>query len=255
MIVIKSKKVFVAIGLLFFTIEVWASEKANCLKKKDATWVRGYVRMGYRRSDGTTVKSAYVRSHCRHYNKKELQRLPYLKNNKIEKWPHKEEFKEWNYEDKRRFLEATKDLPKALSHLKADFHRAKKSVFGYPNAGSTIPFINKIVLYDSAFLITNNLRDVIIHELAHFLYKQLSNDEISGYLKAAGWKLDKLKNGTPVFKLTRKKFIEDDSHLSFDEDFANNIGLYFSQGTKGRPISPQIRLWFDKFIKPRKPKQ
>lgn len=243
------KVLFTLFVLLQYPSFVLAGEKENCLKKENSTWVRGYFRKGYYRSDGVHVKPTNVKSHCRSYNKKELLILSKLKEGKVNRWPHNEKFKNWNYEEKRRVLTAIKKLPsKLLKNLQFEIYRAKKST-ARNNPARSAPSVNKIVLYDSAFFITHNLYEVIIHELSHILYHSLDDKIKTKYLEVAKWKKVSGANGKRRLKPFRKKFVKEDGVNSPDEDFSNNVESYFSHKKKIKKLNPSIYQWMENFFK------
>lgn len=83
------------------------------------------------------------------------------------------------------------------------------------------------------------------HELAHFLYSNLSKEEMSEYLKNADWiQIDLSKE--PV--TNRIVFSLPDGNLSAEEDFANNIEMYFLDQIKFKKDFPAIFAWLNNFF-------
>jgi hypothetical protein len=98
-------------------------------------------------------------------------------------------------------------------------------------------------LYDTAFSKDKNLTQVLAHELAHQYFRQLSDEDIKSYRKAADWfNLGKV-DAKPIYATSRTQFALEDSNSSIDEDFANNIELYLYDQTRLKKLTPKIADW------------
>lgn len=175
-----------------------------------------------------------------------------MKNNKISNWlRYQEVFKKWTQEEKDKVLFVMKKLPqKLIKNIDFDIHRAKKSMRGN-NAASSAPAIKKIVLYDQAFLPKQNLYNLIVHELGHFLYNNLGNKEKGQYWKVASWmEVQHSSNNTQIIPL-RDKFVEPDGRFSPAEDFSNNIESFFSREKRIKNLNPKIYKWIEFYFKRR----
>ncbi len=125
----------------------------------------------------------------------------------------------------------------------------KYLVSGHPrseyenNPATSIPETKTIVLYGSA--IKSETKRVLIHELAHFLYESLSQEERRSYWRASEWFQVNI-NQPPISILTH--FSEEDGARGTDEDFANNVEHFFEEHDKLKKDFKDIYSWLEKFF-------
>ena len=222
--------------------------KSQCLKRKDSTWVKGYTRRGYRRSDGTLVKAARVKAHCRIYDGEEIGILARLKDRKPVGWYGAEKFREWRNGEKARVLRIIKNLPhKRLKEVEFSIYRVKTGRDPRnPAISIPIPSDYTIHLYDSAFSQSFNLHDIVIHEIAHSLYLSMNKQDRDRYLAVSQWSKEKSKD---THTTQRKGFVKRDGIDSPNEDFANNVESYFSLPGLLKKKNPDIHEWMKHYFK------
>lgn len=120
-------------------------------------------------------------------------------------------------------------------------YRLEKSVF-YPNPASGEP--NSIALYDSAFSSNEKLSQILAHELAHELFRNLGDADRRGYMVATQWFEQRIGNKTYTVRgRSDGQFIEADGMNSPAEDFSNNIEAFLFNPKKLESISPSAYKW------------
>ncbi len=204
--------------------------------------VRNHPRSAYYRSDETYVSATTVSAYCKQYRSFEPLEIQF-ENTKPTAWPYKKEiFKNWKKSEIKQLTEILNKLPDVLTHIgNLKIFRADKSIIA-DNPASSIPGKNIIVLYDSA--IPSDTKRIIIHELAHILYENLSEEEKDTYNISSGW--IKLKSRQIV--TNRTTFSAPDGANSVDEDFANNIEYYFADSVKFKNDFRNIYDWINRYF-------
>lgn len=236
----KSKKVLL-LQALILTLPTFAFAR-NCPEGQH--WVNPHFRSSYTRYDGTLVRSTQVKGHCkvnpRGY-KKWHQRLS---NTRPKIWGYKKEkTKKWAEQETDRVHKAISIFPQLLQDLKdIKIYRMTESVTKENPATSNY---NDIVLYDLAFQHTVPLEQILAHELAHALYYSLDQSDLEKFAISADWELSQNKPNLWVPKKERI-FIEKDSQLSLDEDFANHIEHYLFKNKSLKNNSPNSYQWIHK---------
>ena len=81
-----------------------------------------------------------------------------------------------------------------------------------------------IVLYDTAFVKSRHLGQILVHELAHRKFNELKEDEKRDYGLAAGWTRQVESPGKFVWEPRKNGYVEEDGPYSREEDFSNNNG-------------------------------
>lgn len=206
-------------------------------------WVRPHYRRAYVRADGTFVSASNVSGHCHknpvsfdHWNPKKRTGLP-------SGWEFpKEKPKEWTDEEWERVLEALSELPEILWFSTVDgIYRLEKSRV-HPNPAAGEP--KSIALYDPAFESKHKLAQLLAHELAHELYRNLSASDKDSYRKATHWFEGQVgEKAYTIRGRSEKTFIEPDGVDSPAEDFSNNIEYYLFNPKKLETVTPSAYKW------------
>ncbi len=205
--------------------------------------VNEHLRTAYYRDDGTYVSEADVSSYCKNYRSDGPLKIKFQR--RIPKgWPFKKEiFKKCASREQKNIANVLDSLPKILTQVgKIKILCAKKSETE-DNSATSSPEGKIIVLYDSAFKM--DIRRILTHELAHFLYDALSDEERKQYWNIAQWDD---KNLERIPKTTRKIFSAPDGKYNPDEDFANNIENFYVETEIMRKNFPSISAWIFKFL-------
>ena len=204
--------------------------------------VREHYRSGYVRTNGVSVSPARVSAYCRNYATPNPPEIHFLKKESQNSRP-------WPIGEKKRIQDAFNKLPQVLTHVgKVTFYRGKKDrVRGNPASVNTEK--KEITIYDSIY--KNNFERVIAHELAHILYRHLSNEERKVYSNVAEWKELDVK-GKKVLVNTRKTIIQPDSGVSPNEDFANNLEYYLFDKKALERKNPKIYQWIKRYMEKKK---
>jgi hypothetical protein len=205
-------------------------------------WVKAYFRKAYTRSDGRHFKATTVTAHCSDNPPGYSFWIQKIKETALTNWPIKSEVaKLWSEEELERIIEALGYLPTAMQRDDiSGIYRMERSVY-FPNPASG-DFNGDIAVYDSAFDQTNNLSQVLAHEIAHRIFSSLSPEEVKSYLYAAGW----VNVGTdthPDYELLREKTVDPDSKNSINEDFANNVEFFLFNPKKLQGFAPGAYNW------------
>lgn len=185
-----------------------ATESRAC--KQGEHWVRAHHRRAYTRADGAVVAASEISAHCRknsvgfeYWNPKKKADVP-------PGWQHPEEKpKAWTEEEWEKVLEALSELPEILwSQTIEGVHRLRKSRYpDNPAAGEP----KKIAIYDAGFEPKQNLAQILAHELAHELYRNISEADRESYQHATHWFERKVGDRILVVRgRSEKQFIKDD---------------------------------------------
>ena len=196
--------------------------------------VNAHPRTSYYRTDGTFVNSSNVETYCKEYTFSKPLILKYL-SSMPEGWPNQLElFKAWSPSEKKLLEKEIAKLPKMLRDQgEITLLRAIRSAFP-DNPSTAAPDESIIVFYDNAKKF--GYKRVLAHEMAHLLFKKLSDDERKSYYKAADW----LGQEPGNFKTARKNFSETDGILGPEEDFANNVEHILIDKKHNNAISSSI---------------
>ena len=236
------KIVLLFILLNFTAIQKSLAQKITC--GSGEYLVTGHFRKAYIKSDGTSVKATHVVTHCKKLTSGyDFNKI--IKNGLPTEWPHKnEKSQKWSVEEINRLIEAIEALPDYFKSIYLNgIYRLQKSK-DFPNP-ATSSSNGEIVLYDEAFAKNRNLSQIVTHELAHQLYRKMSESENLDYRMAAGWHTE--VDGRKIYILPREKgYIEPDGANSAEEDYANNLEYFIHNSDKLKKISPKIYDWFVK---------
>ena len=219
---------------LIVTQKLWAA--AYCPPGQYS--VKAHQRTGYQRSDGTHVSPATVSAYCKSYRHSKPAELKFYN-----------DFKIFSEKEKRKISNIFKKLPSVLTEfgkIKLYRHRQDENL---ANPAASSPERKLIIIYDS--IAQYNMERVIAHEMAHFLYLNLSVQEQISYKKVAKWKKRNIE-GAIKETTTRKNFVADDCDHSPDEDFANNIEYYLYGKKTLKQKNPKIYQWIKKFLEENK---
>ncbi len=213
----------------------------NCPKGEH--WVRPHHRRAYFRADETFVSASNVSGHCQknpagfdHWNPRKKTGLP-------PGWEYpKEKPKTWSEEEWERVLEALSELPEILwvPTIEGIYRMEKSRVHPNPAAGEP----KSIGLYNPAFESKHTLTQLLAHELAHELYRNLPPADQESYRKATHWFEGQVggKRFT-VLGRSENKFVEPDGVDSPAEDFSNNIEYYLFNPKKLELVTPSAYNW------------
>ena len=206
--------------------------------------VRAHKRSGYYRSNKTYVSPARISAYCKNYRNFKPAKLNFSK-------PQSSRSKIKNFSKKeiKQIQLSFKELPGILTKFgKITFQRKKSGVI--PNNPAVSNTSKKtIILHDS--ISRYNMKRVIAHELAHFLYDSLPSKVKKSYKSVAEWELRTYK-GNKFNVFMRKTFVAADSIVSPSEDFANNIEYYLFEGKILKKKNPQIYKWVKQFMEENK---
>jgi len=207
-------------------------------------WVERHLRRAYYRADGTYVKAADVKAHCRKNPKGYKHWKKKLKNGIPHGWKNKrknENSKPWITEERERVFEALEELPEELLvHTIKGIHRMDASET-FANAGSSGG--GNIVLYNDAFSIREKLASVLAHEFSHEIYRIISIEKLKKYYKATGWKLQGEDRFSPVLDRRKSGYIEKDGRRHPAEDFSNNLEHYLFNPKRLKSVTPSAYHW------------
>ncbi len=233
----------------FFYSNVLAKGNNKKINKCSAGehFVNAHYRKSYIRTDGTKVSSANVKAHCQLNSKSYLSWNERISSNPSNLWLRKhEKAKKWTEEEKNRVLESLSDLPPAIltGSVRAIFRLEKSTIYDQnPAAGEA----GEIAFYDLAFGPKENLTRIFAHELAHEVYRQLSNVEKDQYRKAADWLLVKNPQATLLYELIPNRdsdaYVANDGPESMTEDFSNNIEYFLFEPETLQKKTPKVYNW------------
>ncbi len=226
---------------LFISCLTISSEAQTC--PPDQHWVRAFFRRAYYRFDGTFVSASNVTAHCQNNPSGYEFWQPKIVPGRPEGWPHSTEVtKNWTEEEKERVLEALADLPDALKlqTLRSIF-RMSKSVSKSDNPSTSAQGV--VVLYDDAFSKKYKLAQVLAHELAHQIYRDLSKGEKQDYRTVTNWFGYEDENGRGKRAQRDSGYIADDGKESPEEDFANNVEYSLFGPKKLQKVTPHAYRW------------
>lgn len=189
----------------------------------DGTYkVRSHPRSSYYRTDGVFVSNSVVEEYCKNYRSDGPHELIF--NEKAPKrYPVKnEKFKKCTQSNTNQIAEIFSKLNKVLTSVgKIDIYCSERSIIHANNPASSFIEQKSIILYDLAF--NANLEKIISHELAHFLWENLSDIEKNTYYETAEWReIKELK----LYITKRSHFTASDGKTSPEEDFANNVEAF-----------------------------
>ena len=202
----------------------------------------------YKKKDGITVRTTNRKAHCR--EKWRLANVnPAKLKNKSKLLKPKYKLRKWTEEDKLTILENLSTVPDSLSSLPVNTIIRVKSAGHKDNPASSEIKQNTIVIADPYFK-SFQKSEILIHELAHFEFMKLTNQEIGEFLSLSGWTLEEpsliARKATII---PPKKLILADSDNSIEEDFANCLEVYFSNPQKLKSFNKQLYLYFKKRYK------
>ncbi len=204
----------------------------NC--PKDSYSVTSHFRSDYTKQNGKYVQRVEVKEYCRQY----APSLPLktIFNGKMpEQWPNKDEkFKPWTEKEIEEIESILKKLPKALTEIgDLQLYRAYKSKWPKNSATILTPF-KIITFYDNA--VSDGTKRILIHELSHILWENISRNNREQYLSVAEWNLN--QNGE-AFN-SRSVVSEKDGRSSPDEDFSNNVEYLIVDKNYKKVISIEV---------------
>lgn len=157
-------------------------------------------------------------------------------------WPQERTAK-WSENQIVTLLAAVEKLPERLwLPLITGIYRLQKSKDVGNPASSGGGFV---VLYDDAFHGKEELAQIIAHELAHYLYSDLSDQERRNYEMATGWATERdEKTGKMKVILARPSgYVKSDGKFSPEEDFANNIEYFLFHPKALKETTPHAHSW------------
>lgn len=184
-------------------------------------WVESHFRRSYVKYDGTHVSASQVSGHCRKNPRGYDRWHQRLSNTRPKIWGYSgEKTKRWTIEEVEMAYEALSILPdQLLNQADIKLHRMDKSQ--HVNNPATANF-NDIALYNLSFESKDSLAQILAHELSHIFFQNFSEQDKTEFRAAAGWIRDERTPGAFVV-LKDKKFIQNDSKISIDEDFALSL--------------------------------
>lgn len=147
----------------------------------------------------------------------------------------------WAAKEKDEIAKALSSLPNYFKKLKINgFYRFKKSIqLGNP---ASTDGSKEVIIYDR-FFEDNKPVNVLVHELSHVIYFELSRKLKLDYLKVADWKELSLQGSESTFQTGRVNFVESDGSDSPEEDFANNVEYFLTEPNILKDKNPKIYNW------------
>ena len=205
--------------------------------------VSGHPRAAYFRTDGTYVPKTNVSNYCKKYRSEGPLQITFQR--KIPRgWPFKKEvFIKCSNEKQKNINQVINTLPKILTQVgEIKILCAKKSATA-SNPATCALEEKIIVLYDFSFEM--DLKRILTHELAHFLYHSLSTKELKQYWKVAQWSdFNQAQN----FTTKRTSFSAPDGATDPEEDFANNVEYFYAEPEVMSKNFSLITKWLSKFL-------
>ncbi len=207
------------------------------------TEVREHVRKSYQKKSGEAVSKSIVTEHCREIFKKSKEWLSSLKDGAPLNWPLKrEKFGKWTISERKILEERLSLLPDfVLDRNPSGIYR------GFLSRNLENPAISNnetkaIIIYDPFFSEIELLQQKIIsHEVGHFIFRELTTEQISEFRKLSGWSVER----NQVYKLVPPiQVIAEDSRDSIDEDFANNLEFYSLDEEGLKKFNPKMLNFF-----------
>lgn len=235
--------IFVEIGFAQTDVKLSKTKVNPC--SAGSHWVRAHFRRAYTRADGKSFRATQVSAHCSANPSGYDFWDPKLKDLLPSGWPRKGEIgRRWSQEERERVLEALGFLPANFrsSNLQGIFRGSHSLDFSNQ---ATSDHRGNIVLYDNAFNRSENLTQILAHELAHRAFDDLSATDASDYRTTAKW-VDISESGTPDWLSYGRKFVLPDGVTSPEEDFANNVEYFLFNSKKLEEVSPEAFSWIKK---------
>lgn len=171
---------------------------------------------------------------------------PKIRSGRPALWPHpKERVKPWAVPEIEALLKAMGDIPAELWFQQVSgIYRLDRSIMGTINPASSVIEAGGISLYDAAFKDSKNLPRIMAHELSHFAYKQLSQQDRDSYMMATNWMNP--PEGTKGWIQRKDGYVAEDGRNSPDEDFANNVEYFLYDSEKLKTKTPHGYTWIAK---------
>jgi hypothetical protein len=180
--------------------------------------------------------------HCRNKWKDANVYIKKFMDDPIAGWSQKGElFKNWSKNEMQVLLEILPDLPIWAESEKYKFHRIKKSIFKDNPASSELSE-GSIIFYDQFFK-EKSKKLIVVHEIAHHLYKKNSPKDLAEFLSLSGWSVEVNSKGK-VFESPPRKLILPDSSLGKEEDYANHLETYYKSPESYKVSYPKIYDFF-----------
>ncbi len=228
--------------LFYLSSFVSVSFSAQGLCPSEQYQVKGHPRNAFTRADGTFVSATTVKTYCKNKSKAYEYLVNRFQSGTPPTWPNKSERpKNWTVSEKERVIDAFEELPIELfnQNLKGIFRMIRSKDF--PNPASNVD--GAIVIYDSGFDSGRNLSRIIAHELAHQIYLALSDSAKQDYRRKTGW-IVRAEKGDYYWERTGE-MVTEDSKISREEDFANNVDHYLFDFDRLKKATPRAAQWIE----------
>lgn len=158
-------------------------------------------------------------------------------------WSRPEEFKKWSEDEIKYFLDLGQNLPELLKKIQFNYVFSIKSPADSKNPAMSFADSKTLIFYQSFFKSKNGLK-ILGHEVSHFLYWKLTDDQKMEFAKKSGWTIIAKKKLTPP-----RNPIYEDSVNSPAEDFANNTEAYYFDRERLQKNNPVLIDFFLKIEK------
>lgn len=208
---------------------------------KGSFWVNPHPRKDFVRSNNVYVSATSVTGHCRSKSKSYEFWAEFLTNGRPADWEFNEEKSvSWSRREIEEFVVAAEKIPLLLRYKVKVFRMLRSKAKGNPASSSK----DNMILYDQAFNKNEQLAIIIVHELAHELYRNLSKTEKEKFQNEMGWTWkSKGAEDAGVWIAGRSKYVQKDSDTSPDEDFANGVEYYIFDRTRLKFKDPAMHKW------------
>ena len=166
--------------LIFSPLLLQAAGAATTTCPSGQYLVRSHHRSGHYRSDGAYVSPTTVSGYCKNYRNYKPAEIRFHRVKRA--GPSRTLYKNFSKKEEAQIKRAFKKLPKILTGVgKISFYRQNRGM--NPRNPASVNYKNKrITIYDS--ISEYDMERVVAHELAHFLYGNLSEKELDSYLLA-----------------------------------------------------------------------
>lgn len=195
----------------------------------------------YQKSDGVLVRQHDKNDYCKEKWRDADRWAPLLKDHSV----NHSKVVPWKKKERVIALESLQNIPREFLNLGVvAIVRGRKG--SYPkNPASAFTAEKTIILYDQ-FFGQESQTQVVVHELAHFYFYHLSNEEVSFFLSESGWDVDVSDlSKREIVLVPPKKPIKQDSIIGHEEDFANHVEEFWIAPDRYKKTNQKLFYFFN----------